>query len=183
MKDQKGFTLVEIAIVLVIIGFLLGGILKGSTFINNAKTTNVINQAKSLSAAVYGYQAKYNYLPGDDPKATRWSGSTAGNGDGQISESEKYQALTHLSEAELITGSYDEQSPMNHKFNGEVNVVWTESHGREANAVMFDNLPSHVAEQMDTTLDDGKPDEGGVRIDSQSYDDEDKLINETIYFF
>jgi prepilin-type N-terminal cleavage/methylation domain-containing protein len=66
-KGQKGFTLVEIAIVLVIIGLLLGGVLKGQQLIANAKLKSLVNHANGLSAAVFAYQDRYKALPGDDP--------------------------------------------------------------------------------------------------------------------
>src|ERR1700712_2229391 len=85
---QRGFTLVEIAIVLVIIGLLLGGVLKGQSLIDSAKVKNIIQQSNSLSAAVNAYQDKFHALPGDDAQGTLHApGATGnGNGDGQISE-------------------------------------------------------------------------------------------------
>src|SRR3990170_4404921 len=82
-KRQRGFTLVEIAIVLVIIGLLLGGILKGQEMITQAKIKNVINDFNGLSAALYSYQDRYRALPGDDLNAaTRWATQVAVAGDG-----------------------------------------------------------------------------------------------------
>jgi prepilin-type N-terminal cleavage/methylation domain-containing protein len=82
---QKGFTLVEIAIVLVIIGLLLGGILKGQEMITQAKIKNAIADFSGVSAAYYGYQDRYRALPGDDPNAKdRWSGAGSGNGNGVV---------------------------------------------------------------------------------------------------
>ena len=81
---QSGFTLVEIAIVLVIIGLLLGGILKGQEMITQAKIKNLINDFNGLSAAMYSYQDRYRALPGDELNATtvaRW-GAAAFGGDG-----------------------------------------------------------------------------------------------------
>jgi len=73
---QKGFTLVEIAIVLVIIGLLLGGILKGQEMITQAKIKNIISDFSGISAAFHGYQDRYRALPGDDAAAAaRWAGS------------------------------------------------------------------------------------------------------------
>lgn len=85
-SKQQGFTLVEIAIVLVIIGLLLGGILKGQEMITQAKIKNVMADFSGISAAYHGYQDRYRAIPGDDPGAARWPGglvsthTTAGNG-------------------------------------------------------------------------------------------------------
>ena len=64
---QHGFTLVEIAIVLVIIGLLLGGVLKGQEMINSAKVKNLANDFRTIPLFIYGYQDKFKRLPGDDP--------------------------------------------------------------------------------------------------------------------
>ena len=56
---QKGFTLVEIAIVLVIIGLLLGGILKGQELISNARVRNVADQVNAVKAAYFAFQDRY----------------------------------------------------------------------------------------------------------------------------
>ena len=86
--QQKGFTLVEIAIVLVIIGLLLGGILKGQEMITQAKIKNIIADFSGISAAYHGYQDRYRAVPGDDANAnTRWTTPTAatqGNGNGAV---------------------------------------------------------------------------------------------------
>ena len=87
IRNAKGFTLVELAIVLVIIGIILGAVLKGQELINNAKIKRVYNQYREISAAVYTYMDRYQYYPGDDSaSATRWStaGVTAGNGNGMV---------------------------------------------------------------------------------------------------
>lgn len=67
--QQSGFTLVEIAIVLVIIGLLLGGILKGQELINSAKVKNMISDFRTAQSMVYGYQDKYRSFPGDQTAA------------------------------------------------------------------------------------------------------------------
>ena len=85
---QSGFTLVEIAIVLVIIGLLLGGILKGQEMITQAKIKNLIGDMNGVSAAMNSYQDRYRALPGDDKNAgTRWQNTTTpGNGDGVVND-------------------------------------------------------------------------------------------------
>lgn len=88
-RNQSGFTLIEIAIVLVIIGLLLGGVLKGQELINSAKVKNLAADFKNTSLYIYSYQDKYKALPGDDVLANTHvtgahratgSGTTLGNG-------------------------------------------------------------------------------------------------------
>ena len=76
-NNQSGFTLVEIAIVLVIIGLLLGGVLKGQELINSAKVKNFATDFRNIPLVIYGYQDKFKALPGDDCKCLRlmWLGN------------------------------------------------------------------------------------------------------------
>lgn len=105
-KQQAGFTLVEIAIVLVIIGLLLGGILKGQEMITQAKIKNLINDMNGISAAMNSYQDRYRAIPGDDKNAdTRWTGTNGtlrGNGDGVLQDA--YLAVTTVAAATLAAG-------------------------------------------------------------------------------
>lgn len=81
---QTGFTLIEIAIVLVIVGLLLGGILKGQELINSTKVKNLATDFKNIPVYIYGYQDKFRALPGDDAAATTHvtGGTGTANGDG-----------------------------------------------------------------------------------------------------
>src|SRR5690606_16799313 len=89
---QSGFTLVEIAIVLVIIGLLLGGVLKGTELIDNAKVKKAANELNGMNAAYYAYLDRYSRIPGDDGNLTtlqRRGGSwaivgAAGDSDGLL---------------------------------------------------------------------------------------------------
>src|SRR5687767_6913359 len=99
-QGQKGFTLVEIAIVLVIIGLLLGGILKGQEMITQAKIKNTMADFTGISAAYHGYQDRYRAIPGDDTGAGRWSGATPGNGNGLVLG--KYNSGTATDESRLF---------------------------------------------------------------------------------
>src|SRR5689334_4219528 len=114
IRKAQGFTLVEIAIVLVIIGLLLGGILKGQEMINQAKIKNVVADFSGISAAYYGYQDRYRAIPGDDSGAAgRWTGATAGNGNGVVAGAYNSATVTdesllwwdHLRRAGFVSGS------------------------------------------------------------------------------
>lgn len=70
LTKQKGFTLVEIAIVLVIVGLLIGGVLKGQEMITNAKLKRMESDNAGIAAAMFSYQDRYLQLPGDDSAAT-----------------------------------------------------------------------------------------------------------------
>ncbi len=77
-RNQSGFTLIEIAIVLVIIGLLLGGVLKGQELINSARVKNLAGDFKNIPIFIYGYQDKFKALPGDDALvSTHVSGTRA----------------------------------------------------------------------------------------------------------
>ena len=86
-RNQSGFTLIEIAIVLVIIGLLLGGVLKGQELINSAKVKNLATDFRNIPVFIYGYQDKFKALPGDDAGVVAHvagtpatTGGTVGNG-------------------------------------------------------------------------------------------------------
>ena len=79
MNKQTGFTLIELAIVLVIIGLLLGGVLRGQELINSAKVKNMARDFQNVQVYIYGYQDKFKALPGDDAAvATHLTGGTPG---------------------------------------------------------------------------------------------------------
>jgi len=69
-RQQSGFTLIEIAIVLVIIGLLLGGVLKGQELINSARVRNMADQNTAVQAAYFGFIDRYRQIPGDMLAAT-----------------------------------------------------------------------------------------------------------------
>jgi prepilin-type N-terminal cleavage/methylation domain-containing protein len=110
----RGFTLLELSIVLVVIGLIVGGILVGKTLIDAATTVKIVRQMTAYQAAYNTFKAKYDCLPGDCTSATAWFGTTDangnavnnGNGDGQITGGETEGAWQHLGDGGLIAGAY-----------------------------------------------------------------------------
>lgn len=190
-KQQQGFTLIEIAIVLVIIGLLLGGVLKGQELIQNARVRNIIAQQDGIKAAYFGFQDRYRGIPGDYPSALAQQnipgsaaiGCTTTNTtcqDGKItdgSEAESIFAWYQLSKAGFITGSYDgtgttptaTNSPTN-PFGGFVKLIYDnvyEAAGQPAlNIKTGVNIPASLLAEIDRKIDDGLPDKGVFRSSS-----------------
>ena len=155
-RKQHGFTLVEIAIVLVIIGLLLGGILKGQELITSARVRNLITQIDGVKSAYYGFQDRYRALPGDFTQAdTQIPGETQGanvdgNGNGEIEASatgpngavnESILVWDHLSHAGFINGTYtyagtstinSSTNPMN-PWNAPVQLIYDNVYADSAN--------------------------------------------------
>lgn len=107
---QQGFTLIEIAIVLVIVGLVLGGALKGQELINSARVRAAEDQLSGISSAWFAFQDRYHAIPGDYAGASRHIDASLknGNGNGIIdSDAESGQVWAHLGEAGLLSGRFD----------------------------------------------------------------------------
>jgi len=103
-NSKMGFTLVELAIVIVIIGLIVGGVLGGQELINGAKLNSVITDFSKYERAVNTFKLKYDALPGDMPNATDyWAGATVGDGDGKISIAESFYAWEMLGFSGITT--------------------------------------------------------------------------------
>jgi prepilin-type N-terminal cleavage/methylation domain-containing protein len=180
---ERGFTLVEIAIVLTLIGLLLGGILKGQEMVNQAKIKNIIADFSGLSAAYLGYQDRYRAVPGDDPNAgSRWVGAVPGNGDGQLSG--KYNSQNQADEsrtwwAHLRRSGFIGGAGTLQPFNSVTGMIGVQTGdgattigpalgGYVSMIVCFASLPDKIAIAVDTQMDDGLPNSGTVRAQLQT---------------
>lgn len=109
---RKGFSLIEISIVLVIIGILIGGVLVGQTLLGTSKVQAIISDIQGYKEASSGFFEKYSYSAGDFPDADDyWTGTTAGNGDGTLGDPsssavEYWYFWHHLAQADFIKGNY-----------------------------------------------------------------------------
>ncbi len=171
MKKESGFTLIELAIVLVIIGLLLGGVLKGQELINSAKVKNMANDFKNIQIQIYSYQDKFRALPGDDKAASANLGvdtTTNGTGDGVIGgawdadSGETFNLWLHLRKAGLATGSTNVAAANYSPKNTEGGRIGVQSNPDKtinglagSYAVCSEGILGKFAKQLDVSLDDG----------------------------
>ncbi len=188
-QNQSGFTLIEIAIVLVIIGLLLGGVLKGQELINSAKVKNLATDFKNIPVFIYGYQDKFRSLPGDDSKVMTNLGATAtsgvpatslGNGiiDGlwkpALATDETAVFWQHVRLANLAPGSTtvsidsgNTYIPVN-AVGGAIGITSAAAGPidtmKGSYIVCSDAIAGKFARQLDTMLDDGVTNTGSVQV-------------------
>jgi prepilin-type N-terminal cleavage/methylation domain-containing protein len=120
MHRRHAFTLFEMAIVIVIVGLLMGGLVAGRTYVKNAELTGIINESKYYMNVFGQFQQKYGAVPGDLADATSQLSTTYnGDGNGQIMSSDNggsiatpeiFYAFEQLNHAKLIDGSYTGES-------------------------------------------------------------------------
>ncbi len=209
MMKQPGFTLVEVALVMVIIGLLIGGFLKGKEFITQAKLKNIETSFESVAKALYTYQELYHALPGDDREASRFdpniiipstqNGKIEGLFDSEIPNEESRLVWLHLRYAGLISKTFIDdplqiysrlQEQPRHIFNGIIGV----SNDLNINGaqlkigenmpglfVGFTNIPGNIAEALDIKADDGLANSGRVRSNEANY--QDKNLFYKLYFY
>ncbi len=184
-SQQSGFTLVEIAIVLVIIGLLLGGVLKGQELINSAKVKAFANDFRNIQAALYGYQDRYKSIPGDHASvATAVTGATAApagatRGNAQINGAWDSVAATdesclvwqHLRLANFFPGTTTVDCAAGSQYlptnadGGRIGISsTTQITGMTGTYfICSTGIIGKFAKQLDTQLDDGVGSTGTVR--------------------
>ena len=183
LSKQKGFTLVEIAIVLVIVGLMIGGVLKGRELITNAKLKRIESYNTSLVAAMWSYQDRYMQLPGDDSGAEdRFTVYAAGdpvNGDGTGTidgvwsvastgditlalTSETNMLFAHLRAAGFIPGGgVDDTKPTN-AFGGQIGIQ-NGALNISGHVIIFGAIGGPIARIIEAKLDDSAGDTGRLQ--------------------
>jgi prepilin-type N-terminal cleavage/methylation domain-containing protein len=191
LTKQKGFTLVEIAIVLVIVGLLIGGVLKGQEMITNAKLKRIESDNAGIAAAMFSYQDRYLQLPGDDGDAgarftvysdTGGIGTKAdGGGDGTIgdgddwddavtlattwttgSTEETLKFFAHLRAAGLVPGGGEDGTRPTNAYGGQIGIQ-DGALGISGHVTIFGAIEGPIAKIIEGRLDDGDPDSGRIQ--------------------
>jgi len=183
MKQQQGFTLIEIAIVLVIIGLLVGGVLQGQELIENSRVKQAVKDMNGAAAAVFAYQDRYSRLPGDDGNAATlaargasWTGVSAGDVDGNLEiatnatftgAGESGAFWQHLKASGFISGNPTDPGVLALPTNAWGGLLGVTSAvmggGLAGNKVCLSQTPGTAAIAIDTELDDGQGDSGRLR--------------------
>jgi len=187
LNRQKGFTLIEIAIVLVIIGLLLGGVLKGQELINTARVRAMNNTVDGITAAWFSFQDRYRSFPGDYLSASSQvnlpGAPIGGNGDGLVNtDNERALVWVHLEAAGYLTGGYTNTgatvaanaydcppttcpdngfgSGMNLSYGALVQTGAANAH----ELISGRGIPVEVIAELDRKVDDGSPDSGAMQL-------------------
>ena len=190
---NRAFTLVELSIVLVILGLLVGGVIAGQSLISAAQLRSINVDATKYMTAINSFEAKYKALPGDMPTATRYWGAASpsacattigtgtqtcdGDGDGSIltqsRSDESLRVWQHLANAGLIPGRYDgvtynKANQPNAAFGK--NTIWRIAATGLGNALILSEITSDYAYltaedayDIDSKYDDGLPETGKIR--------------------
>ena len=185
-RAQGGFTLVEIAIVLVVVGLILGGVFKGQALIDSARVRSLTSEVSGIRGAWHSFQERYRSLPGDFPDAATQIDSAAlpGNGNGRLDDGrERAGVWQQLALAGFISGSFDgersgvgsatdvlcgpDSCPRN-PFNGYYKISYS---AQAADALdpaheLFtgERIPVAILAELDRKLDDGRPNDGRFRV-------------------
>jgi len=186
----RGFTLVEIAVVLVIIGLLLGAILQGQQLIASSRVQNLADQQAGIQAAYFGFIDRYGAVPGDldSAEATDKIGETitlGGNNNGRLEDpngsswAELNGVWEQLSRSGFIRGSYqgpsseapsDSDHAPENAFNGLVLLArhggYVDEDDNTPDRLLYhfgENVPASIARELDEKLDDGFPGTGSLR--------------------
>lgn len=174
-SHKKGFTLVELSIVLVIIGLLIGGVLKGQSMIENAKIKRFVTDVDALVSGVYSYQDKFNTLPGDDPSVGATATGAAacvaiGNGDGILNNAaEQLCAYQDMIQEGFLTGNQTGATEAtvgrSTPFGSFYVFRFANVGGVNQNVIQMLNasVPDDVAQAIDTKYDDGDGTTGDIR--------------------
>lgn len=188
---NRGLTLVEAAVMLVVIGLLIEFVIKGRELVQNARVRDIISQQGAAESAFLAFQDRFRVLPGDYATASANincgpSACLNGNGNGRIDPGtggalhEEILAWQHLSASGFINGHYQMLNPAvavpapentpSSVFGGFMETVTDNVWGYSGNTMSRNNIktgnyvPAAVLAEVDRKIDDGRPGSGRLRF-------------------
>jgi prepilin-type N-terminal cleavage/methylation domain-containing protein len=162
--NKQGFTLVELALVLVIVGLLITGVLKGEALIENARMKRLVSEKDAVAAAYFTFFDRYGQYPGDESLTNAPPGdATNGNNNGQVAGAEVLNLFQDLQAATILNGNYATNLPSN-VYGGTISILYNAGLG--SNSVQLTAVPATVAEQIDIKYDDGVATTGTIRANA-----------------
>lgn len=188
LRPQRGFTLIEMGLVLILITLVLSGTLRGAELISSAQIKELAEDFQSIRISLNAYQDNFRFQPGDDARADAHLGAAAqaGNGNGIIdgtwydsgNGSEASRAWQHIRLAGLMRGSSDfaaaDYQPLNalgHAMGLQGGagdpalspILNAQGTAFAASQIICSRgIPGRFVLALDTMLDDGKPDTGAM---------------------
>ena len=131
-RRRDGFTLIELSMVLVIVGLLIGGVMVGKELIEISIVRSQVSQLQNYTTAMYSFKTKYNYLPGDIPSANAVAAGLSArpdaNGDGVITGSYApgaYSCISQSGEPIAFWRDLSDSHLIKETFTGNVNTyIW-----------------------------------------------------------
>lgn len=146
MRGERGFTLIEMAVVLVIIGILMGAVLRGQELIKSAKEKKFFAKLRYLASAQLTHLDRIG----------RYAGDTDNPPDGIIDDDPT--AWDELKQQQLV-----QDNDRRHIFNGQFDFGGGVSPYPNYNYIHATRVPAWVGQAIENKIDDGDPTSGNVR--------------------
>ncbi len=179
IRGKGGYTIIEMSLVLLLGGMLMGGVLRGETLTEGFQVRRLIIDLQNISISYSMYVDRYNAVPGDDSGNHGWKGVSAGNRNGLIEGGsaadgeEAHEEWQSLRYAGLLTGNPEAKGEdvfIRSPFGGRYFLTHRNFGGGvgRRNCIRVDDLSGSIAEQIDREYDDGIYNRGSITA-SASY--------------
>jgi prepilin-type N-terminal cleavage/methylation domain-containing protein len=189
LRTHRGFSLIEISVVLVIVGLIFFLVIRNDNAVSSAKTKALISSVQQLRDASTRFKERYKGLPGDLANASQLITSLTpadnGNGDGLVSAAEANLVASHLASSQImpsatallgaagVAGAYNRIYVVSYAVassnaspcSGGTGINNTAPAPAVSNVILIEAVPADIARSLDQEFDDGDFSKGKVRAD------------------